>query len=83
MLRRKRSRVSRQTGIHIEEATELLQAEVRRLTDLVSALQAESAAHIRRFGELQLELDRLKRATYEPVNADTLRLTRRPRDGAA
>jgi hypothetical protein len=49
-----------------DPATEFLQTEVERLREAVAALQLESAGHIRRFGELQLEIDALKKALSVP-----------------
>jgi hypothetical protein len=50
-----------------DPTTEFLQAEVERLRGAVAALQLESTGHIRRFGELQLELDALKKAAGLPI----------------
>jgi len=52
-----------------DPTTEFLQAEVERLRDAISALQVESAGHVRRFGELQLELDALKKAVGVPTRS--------------
>jgi hypothetical protein len=75
MARPKRSLASRRP----DRATEALRAEVEQLREIVAALRAESAAHIRRFGELQLELDRMKSASA-PAAA---RSAKRVEDGAA
>jgi hypothetical protein len=49
-----------------DPSMEFLQTEVERLEQAVAALQVESAGHIRRFGELQLEIDALKKALSVP-----------------
>jgi len=60
---------SRRLAAPDDPAMEFLQAEVERLSDAVAALQVQSAGHIRRFGELQLEIDALKKATGAPDRA--------------
>ena len=66
MAHSRRLRPSRRVTPPDDPATEFLQAEVERLRETVAALQVESAGHIRRFGELQLEIDALKKATGVP-----------------
>jgi hypothetical protein len=57
---------------------EFLQSEVHALRDLLAALQRESAGHVRRCGEMQHEIDALKRLVAELSDASVSRLAAPP-----
>ena len=61
MLRKKRSLPAPETFPHPDVTTLLLRAELADLRQLVEMLRAESLTHLRRIGELQYEIDRLKK----------------------
>ena len=62
-MRLRRARVNR------PPVRQIMQAEIDQLRAIVAQVQHESAVHLRRCGEMQMEIDMLKKRVTESLRA--------------